>query len=33
MDLLKITVDQIPLEKHRPQEFLQSFQKFLILFR
>ena len=33
MDQLKIMADQIQLELHHPQEFLQSFQKFLTLFR
>ena len=33
MDLLKITADQIQLGCDHPQGFLQSYQKFLILFR
>ena len=33
MDLLKIMVDQILLEMHHLQGFLQSYQKFQILFR
>ena len=33
MDQLKITADQIQLELRHPQGFLQSYQKFLTLFR
>ena len=33
MDQLKIMADQIQPELHHPQELLQFYQKFLILFR